>query len=215
MENFFIIINNEQKGPYSIIEILEMEINKNTLVWNENYDDWTEIKNIEQFKVKLSKKPPPIPIGNIEKPLKVILTKEKKEKKIREKIDYPKIITSLFLLSFISTVFGIIAFIASNSSYGLNKFDNYDYSQITITDFGGYNFPTDEYSPSLLLNLCNEDKKINCLKTNVQERKELINEMSRKNGIIAFGISYLIIILIYFITKGIEKEKITGYNTVY
>jgi hypothetical protein len=66
MENFFIVINNEQKGPFSVKEILEMDINQKTLVWNENYDDWTELKNIEQFKIKLSKKPPPIPLENKE-----------------------------------------------------------------------------------------------------------------------------------------------------
>lgn len=214
MEKFYIVINNEQKGPFSVKEILEMDINQNTLGWNENYDNWTELKNIEQFKIKFSKKPPPIPKENIKKPLKVIITKEKKEKKNRKEIDYPKILTSLFLLSFISVIIGILTFIVSNSNYGLTKFDNYDYSTITITDFGGYNFPTDEYSPSLFLNYCDDDKKIECLKANVEKRKEVINGMSRKNGFIAFGISYIFIILIYFIVKGTEKEKITGYNTV-
>ena len=102
MEKFYIVINNEQKGPFSVKEILEMDINQNTLGWNENYDNWTELKNIEEFKIKLSKKPPPIPKENNEKPLKVIITKEKKEKKNRKEIDYPKILTSLFLLSFIT-----------------------------------------------------------------------------------------------------------------
>ena len=214
MEKFYIVINNEQKGPFSVQEILEMDVNQNTLVWKESFDNWTELKNIEQFKVKLSKKPPPIPKENTEKPIKVILTKEKKEKKIRKEIDYPKILTSLFLLSFISVVIGIITFVVSNSNYGLTKFDNYDYSKITITNSGGFNFPIDEYSPSLLLNYCDDDRKIECLKANVQKRKQVISGMSRKNGIIAFGISYLFIIIIYFITKGTEKEKITGYNTV-
>ena len=98
MEKFYIVINNEQKGPFSVKEILEMDVNQNTLGWNENYDNWTKLKNIEQFKIKLSKKPPPIPKENTEKPLKVILTKEKKEKKNRKEIDFPKILTSLFML---------------------------------------------------------------------------------------------------------------------
>lgn len=214
MEKFYIVINNEQKGPFSVNEILKMDVNQNTLGWNENYDNWTELKNIEQFKIKLSKKPPPIPKTNDNQPLKVILTKEKKEKKNRKKIDYTKIFTSLFLLLFVSIFIGFITFIVSNSSYGINKFDNYDYSKVTITDIGGYNFPLDKYSPTFLSNHCDDDQKIECLKANVKRRKEIINRMSGKNGIIAFGISYFFIVLIYLIMIASEKEKTTSYNNV-
>tara|TARA_R110002110_G_scaffold415294_1_gene649094 strand:- start:871 stop:1503 length:633 start_codon:yes stop_codon:yes gene_type:complete len=210
MENFFIVINNEQKGPFSVKEILEMDIHQKTLVWNENYDDWTELKNIEQFKTKLSKKPPPIPLENKEEPLKIILTKEKTK---RRKINYEKIFESLFKLAGISLVIGILtAFVYSFSVYDISKFDNYDYSRVTMNLNGGsnvgYNFPIDEYSPSLLPNIqCVDDGKFECLKNNVKERKESIIAMSAKKGLIAFGISYVIIALIYFTDENNKKEK--------
>jgi hypothetical protein len=210
MENFFIVINNEQKGPFSVKEILEMDINQKTLAWNKNYDDWTELKNIEQFKTKLSKKPPPIPLEKKEGPLKVILTKEKKE---RRKINFEKIFESLFKLAGISLVIGILtAFVYSFSVYDISKFDNYDYSKVTMNLNGGsvvgYNFPIDKYSPPLLPNIeCEDNGKFECLKRNVKKRKQSIIGMSTKKGMIAFGISYIIIALIYFVDKNEKKEK--------
>ncbi|WP_233898052.1 DUF4339 domain-containing protein [Tenacibaculum piscium] len=210
MENFFIVINNEQKGPFSVKEILEMDIHQKTLVWNENYDDWTELNNIEQFKTKLSKKPPPIPLKNKEEPLKIILTKEKTK---RRKINYEKIFESLFKLASVSLIIGILtALIYSFSVYDISKFDNYDYSKITMNSQGGgivgYNLPLDEYSPSLdPSSQCTDDGKFECLKYNVKKRKESIIAMSVNKGLIIFGISYLIIVLIYFTDKHNRKEK--------
>jgi hypothetical protein len=72
----------------------------------------------------------------------------------------------------------------------------------------GFNFPLDEYSPSLLPNIqCTDDGEFECLKYNVKERKESIIAMSVNKGLIAFGISYLIIALIYFTDKHNRKEK--------
>ncbi|MCD8406299.1 DUF4339 domain-containing protein [Tenacibaculum dicentrarchi] len=210
MENFFIVINNEQKGPFSVKEILEMDIHQKTLVWNENYDDWTELNNIEQFKTKLSKKPPPIPLKNKEEPLKIILTKEKTK---RIKINYEKIFESLFKLASVSLVIGILtALIYSFIVYDISKFDNYDYSKVTMNLKGGssvgYNFPLDEYSPYLDAKMsCTDDGKFKCLKYNVKKRKESIIAMSVNKGLITFGISYLIIVLIYFTDKHNRKEK--------
>ena len=49
MVKYHIVIENEQKGPFSLEEIFEMGISRNTLVWNENMKDWTEAQNVEDF----------------------------------------------------------------------------------------------------------------------------------------------------------------------
>ena len=203
MEKFHIVINNKQEGPFSIMEIEKMNISPNTLVWNENYSDWVEIKSIKHFKNKFKKSPPPIPnIEKDDKAIKVIITKDKKTKNKR-KINFEKLATTLLKLSAISFGIAIITFIISSFGiYDISKFDNYDYSKVTMTESGGYNFPLDEYSPKLLVSLeCKNDGKFECLKRNVVKRKENIASLSLTNSLTSFITSYLIIGLIFLVSK--------------
>lgn len=206
MKKYYIVINNEQKGPFSIEEIALKKINKSTLVWNESFEDWTEAGNVEDFQSILKKSPPPIPKRQIdEKPVKVILTKEKVTK---PKKDYSKTIESMFKLLPLSLVIGgIVYFISAFEHYDINKFDNHDWSRVTYNGTVGYNFPIDEYSPDFYPNYCDPGKIIECAKENVAKRKNNISEMSFKNGLIASGIGYLIIILLYFMLKSKPEEK--------
>lgn len=83
MQKFYIVLNEEQQGPYSIDQIKQKDIKRDTLVWNENYENWFEIHNLEEFKNFFKKTPPPIPqkVTN-EKPIKVVIAKEEKKEKI-------------------------------------------------------------------------------------------------------------------------------------
>lgn len=37
---FFVILNNQQEGPYTIAQLAEMGISAETLVWKEGMKDW-------------------------------------------------------------------------------------------------------------------------------------------------------------------------------
>ena len=50
MKKYFIILKEEQKGPFTVEELSKYEINKNTPVWHEGLTEWTTIDNIEELK---------------------------------------------------------------------------------------------------------------------------------------------------------------------
>jgi hypothetical protein len=58
---YFIIIDEERKGPYSIEELKHFDLSKDTLVWRNDFDDWIEAYKVEELKELISQTPPPIP----------------------------------------------------------------------------------------------------------------------------------------------------------
>ena len=96
---------------------------------------------------------------------------------------------------------GLTYFISIFLVYNITKFDNYDYSKVTITEFGGYNFPIDKYSPSLLLNFCSDEYKIDCFKSNVRNRKVIIHRLGFRNSLVSLIISYFIFLIIIFSSR--------------
>lgn len=62
--NYFIIKNNQQYGPYSLENLKEGNVEKNTLVWYDGLADWTKASELEELKhlfVAKANTPPPIP----------------------------------------------------------------------------------------------------------------------------------------------------------
>ncbi|MCH8535318.1 MAG: DUF4339 domain-containing protein [Flavobacteriaceae bacterium] len=63
MKEYYIILNDEQHGPYSIQDLKDKNLKKDTFVWCEGLDDWQKLEDtpdLIEF-IKLSKKPPPMP----------------------------------------------------------------------------------------------------------------------------------------------------------
>ena len=118
MANYYYIENDIQKGPFSFQDLKDKKIQKNTLVWCENMENWEEAKNIEEFKEILKYTPPPIPIApKIEKPLKVeaeIIRKKEKiitpEKEILIAKETKRIFKNSFYIIISSLVFFFIMF---------------------------------------------------------------------------------------------------------
>ncbi len=61
MKKYYIIENNEKKGPFSFEKLKEFKISFDTLIWTEGFTDWTKAKNIDELKADLDKIPPPLP----------------------------------------------------------------------------------------------------------------------------------------------------------
>lgn len=67
MEKFYVIINEEQQGPFSLKELAKHSISKNTLIWEEGMSDWEEAQNIIAVKNLINEVPPPYKKGSTEK----------------------------------------------------------------------------------------------------------------------------------------------------
>lgn len=62
MEQYYIIENEIRKGPFNLKELVELDLSENTLIWKKGLKDWTELKNLSEYKQTI---PPPIPKLNI------------------------------------------------------------------------------------------------------------------------------------------------------
>lgn len=59
---YFIIDNNEQRGPFTIDELYHLHITSETLVWNETMTDWTPAWKVQELKYILEQQhQPPTP----------------------------------------------------------------------------------------------------------------------------------------------------------
>lgn len=61
MKKYFILIDNLQKGPYSIEELSDKKITIETLVWSEGMENWEKLKNIPEIVNQIKSVPPPPP----------------------------------------------------------------------------------------------------------------------------------------------------------
>lgn len=67
-QQFYIVVNGQQQGPFSIPELKGMNLGKDTLVWTEGLDKWTKAEYVPLLKDILKVIPPPIPKAFIPPP---------------------------------------------------------------------------------------------------------------------------------------------------
>ena len=67
MDKFYVIINEEQQGSFSLNELSKHRIDKNTLIWEEGMNDWEEAQNVPAIKDIINKLPPPYKKGSGDK----------------------------------------------------------------------------------------------------------------------------------------------------
>lgn len=72
MEQYYIIENEMKKGPFSLKELIELDLSETTLVWKKGLKDWNELKNLSEYKKTI---PPPIP--KIKIPDESVMTENK------------------------------------------------------------------------------------------------------------------------------------------
>jgi len=58
MTEYYIILNDKQKGPLTKEEILKMDLSRETPIWHNGIDDWTVLSDLKEFKKQLNAKPP-------------------------------------------------------------------------------------------------------------------------------------------------------------
>lgn len=60
-EQFYIAVNGQQQGPYTIDDLKIKDIQKDTLIWTEGLENWTKAEDIPLIKGILRATPPPLP----------------------------------------------------------------------------------------------------------------------------------------------------------
>jgi len=65
MKKYFYSVDKEKKGPLSIEEFKDIDIDKKTLIWFEGLEEWTPAGGLQDFQEILQLQPPPIPSNEI------------------------------------------------------------------------------------------------------------------------------------------------------
>ncbi|HAD14419.1 MAG TPA: hypothetical protein DCF33_18510 [Saprospirales bacterium] len=60
-QNYYIAIDNQQQGPFTLDELRAKGIQRDTLVWTEGLANWTKAEYLPFFKDILKAVPPPLP----------------------------------------------------------------------------------------------------------------------------------------------------------
>lgn len=63
--SYYVEIDGAQAGPYTISQLREINIHKDTLIWIEGMDNWLEAKYITELKEIIMHTPPPLPSNSI------------------------------------------------------------------------------------------------------------------------------------------------------
>ena len=58
MKEYYIILNDEQKGPLTKDEIIGMELNRKTPIWHKGIDNWKVLADLVEFNKTEKDKPP-------------------------------------------------------------------------------------------------------------------------------------------------------------
>lgn len=59
---YYIIYQNEKNGPFSKEELLEFNLNEDTLIWRIGFSNWTKFSKIPEFN-DINTEPPPLPLS--------------------------------------------------------------------------------------------------------------------------------------------------------
>lgn len=60
-QNFYIIVNGKQEGPFTIEQLKSKGIQRESLVWTEGLDNWTKAEHVALLNDLLRSMPPPMP----------------------------------------------------------------------------------------------------------------------------------------------------------
>tara|TARA_R110002012_G_scaffold309637_2_gene516791 strand:- start:122 stop:757 length:636 start_codon:yes stop_codon:yes gene_type:complete len=122
MKEYYFQINDKQEGPFSLSEVKNLSLNKNTLVWFQDIDEWTELQFITELYLIIKKEqkvPPPIPNNKVLSQIKT--EKDKKRKRANEVVN----IFSVFKMSLIAGIFFFIGYAIYTELFSYWLFDKY------------------------------------------------------------------------------------------
>lgn len=73
MKQYYVAIDGEKQGPFSISELQKIDLNKKTLVWYSGLDDWVDAEEIDELTHLMNDVPPPIPLKKSDSTKNIII----------------------------------------------------------------------------------------------------------------------------------------------
>lgn len=67
--NYYLLVGGLQKGPFSLDELWQNGISKDTLVWHAGMAGWQKASELEELKELLEQLPPPPPDTSTDLPV--------------------------------------------------------------------------------------------------------------------------------------------------
>lgn len=149
MIKFYVLDNNQQKGPFSENELKSMLLTNDTFVWREGMENWDYAKNIEELKIYINSTPPPIPnFENLNSTININVKTHKseldkkenhlKKERIKSKFAYELVyliicIMILFLCTFVFPYDESEKYARNlNSFFGLDYYSTYSFDEDSI-----------------------------------------------------------------------------------
>lgn len=200
MREYHILINEIQKGPFSIEELKNIDLNKSTLVWFKELEDWTELQNVEELNTLIKNSPPPIP--------------KKPDKKEKVKKAIAKQIVNAFKLIKTSLTLGIFYFIGYSIynkliAYGIFGKKFYSSDAQTILGFMPRQYIFKETSRDGDFGLAYGLMEIS--DSGEKEVKSLIiNELTEQTivfTLIMIAITFVVLLVYFYTKRGIKWTK--------
>jgi len=212
MKKYFIVSQDAQEGPFSISELKEKKILKDTLVWTDTMEEWAEASTVEELK-EVIVIPPPIPTSHF---IKTDIGDAKKEKSIssKNKEVFAKEIKMIFKQIQYGFIVAVLSFpLFYFVIYKVNKYDNIDLSQFEFslsTMVTPSNFDLDDF-PFAFFGSTQDD-----IRNNIKKRKSIYFRKSAYDAFITFILASGILIMFRYASKGTkwvnENSKKTGYS---
>lgn len=108
-KEYYYLDGKEQKGPYSIEQLKDLNLNSDTLIWEESFENWKPLNEIEELQGLLKKVPPPPPIIDTNVSSKKEIDSE--QEKVILGDSNIKLWTTLKILFFSIVAIGLAAFV--------------------------------------------------------------------------------------------------------
>lgn len=123
MKKYYIVLDGQQKGPYSLQELKLLKISKDTLVWHSGLDNWMEVNELEELSEIFRSTPPPIPTQSgkaqtYKVDLRIVDDPDKLIKEKRVTNTFSKELKSVFTYILISAIFSLILYFFLIFNYG-------------------------------------------------------------------------------------------------
>lgn len=135
---YYIAVDQERKGPFSLEELKAQDITSQTLVWNESMEGWTEARLVPEIKEFIKNVPPPIPqkseviyqVMNLPE-----VSKPKRKSIVLSEKDKEKLPTHILMVILISLAISIALYFVVMEIYDANKYDNFDFSKAEVNGY--------------------------------------------------------------------------------
>ena len=195
---YFIAFGDTKKGPFSLEEVKGYKLERNTLIWKEGLDEWRKAEEFEELKSLFIATPPPLP-GVTETPKPKLDYGKQAQKEFKNILVILGISLTVALLTLLiySNVNRPEYVSDENIAEGIKVMRENRFKHEPVLYVGNY-IPDGKYSYGLTTEVIENG--------NVNEivRSRFYSDVANKT-LIAFGLSFGVLIVGYFISKGVKR----------